>query len=237
MSSSSTPSNPFMKRRRAYVACAQCRKRKIKCVSVSEVDYRPCTRCAAKGLKCEYFAVPEDDNPSQADTPPPEFQAAHHSQQGWNPQPITPPSAGINEYLSGSSSSRRAGRGGTVPPPTGVPRYPYQPKSTTHSGTAAPSRTGQAPPTSAQHAAYPHGYASVQQQPHHRAAAPQYSGYPNTTPYQNPGNVQASFGNYDPNYGHPYVPQQSGGPPYSWPGAIQCMCAPGPCYCGANLNG
>ncbi|KAJ7024487.1 hypothetical protein C8F04DRAFT_1254389 [Mycena alexandri] len=221
MSSSSTPgkpSNPFMKPRRAYVACAQCRKRKIKCVSVSDIDYRPCTRCAAKGLKCEYFAVPEDDNISQADIPPPEFQASRHPQQGWAPQPITPPSAGINEYLS-SSSSRRASRSGAVPPPTGPPRYPYQPKST-HSGMAAPSQTGQTPSAPAQHAGYPHsqhGFASMHQQPHPGAAAPQY--YPSTTPYQNPGNV-ASFSNYNSNYGQTYVPLQSGGAAYPWPQAM-----------------
>ncbi|KAJ7908937.1 hypothetical protein B0H13DRAFT_1878103 [Mycena leptocephala] len=46
MSNLSTPtsSSLFTKRRRAYVACNNCRKRKAKCVAGSEVDYKPCTR-------------------------------------------------------------------------------------------------------------------------------------------------------------------------------------------------
>ncbi|KAJ6564043.1 hypothetical protein B0H19DRAFT_1258553 [Mycena capillaripes] len=31
----------FTKRRRAYLACASCRKRKTKCVKLSDVEYTP----------------------------------------------------------------------------------------------------------------------------------------------------------------------------------------------------
>ncbi|KAJ7164461.1 hypothetical protein C8R46DRAFT_312748 [Mycena filopes] len=161
MSSSSSapaPSDPFMKRRRAYVACANCRKRKIKCISLSEVDYRPCTRCAAKGLKCEYFAIPDDyAPPAGPPAPAPEAAARSYEQgQGEPPQPITPPSASLSDFLPGASSSRRPNRGGAVPP--APPRYPYQPKST-----QSASRAPQFPP-----AAYPqdaHVFAAMQQ-PH-----------------------------------------------------------------------
>ncbi|KAJ7909411.1 hypothetical protein B0H13DRAFT_1877693 [Mycena leptocephala] len=111
MSSSSTPatgSNHFMKPRRAYVACTNCRKRKIKCVTVSEVDYRPCTRCAKKGLQCEYFAVPEDYS-TQRDTPPPENQAP----------PDNAAFGRENDYLGGNSSSSMGVRSGMVPPAAG----------------------------------------------------------------------------------------------------------------------
>ncbi|KAJ7130679.1 hypothetical protein C8R46DRAFT_1048796 [Mycena filopes] len=217
MSSSSSappPSDPFMKRRRAYVACANCRKRKIKCISVSEVDYRPCTRCAAKGLKCEYFAVPEDyAPPTDPAAPTPEPTRPHTQAQGWPHQPITPPSAGLNDYLGGASSSRRGSRGGAVPP--GPPRYPYQPKST-HSG----SRPPQSQPSPAAYPQDAHGFAAMQQQ----QPQPPHPGFqynnayspPNTIPYPtNPGAfIPGTDANY---YGQTYIPQQQH---QQWPQAM-----------------
>ncbi|KAJ7107932.1 hypothetical protein C8R44DRAFT_744502 [Mycena epipterygia] len=52
-------SPPFLTRRkRVYIACVHCRKRKIKCVTESQE--KPCERCAQKGLLCEYIAVAEE---------------------------------------------------------------------------------------------------------------------------------------------------------------------------------
>ncbi|KAJ7673824.1 hypothetical protein DFH06DRAFT_1123494 [Mycena polygramma] len=63
----------FTKRRRAFVACAGCRKRKIKCVKLSDIDNAPCTRCALKGIKCEYGAVTDDSSASQPSVTPPQI--------------------------------------------------------------------------------------------------------------------------------------------------------------------
>ncbi|KAJ6514299.1 hypothetical protein C8R47DRAFT_1090882 [Mycena vitilis] len=236
-SSANTSSNLFMKRRRAYVACTNCRKRKVKCITLSEVDYRPCTRCAQKGLKCEYFTVPEDD-PYRADTPPPQIQPPPRERDregGWAPQPITPPSAGINDYLPSSS---RGGRPNPVPPAGGAPRYPYRPRPATPAqpgSSSTPSWAQRSGPPQSQ-TAYPQGQFSQMQQ-HPGAAAPQY--YHGSTPYVQPnaGYNSNSGAFYDPNYVQGYVQQQQQpGMVSPWPQTIQCVCPPGPCYCGARLN-
>ncbi|KAJ6562124.1 hypothetical protein B0H19DRAFT_1259726 [Mycena capillaripes] len=263
-SSSSSALSLFTKRRRAYVACANCRKRKIKvgtstyiprfqslgstnpslspqCITVSEVDYSPCTQCALKGLKCEYSAVP-DDRPSS----PPEIDVPTRERNySDEPLPITPPSAGISEYLgstSNSSSSRGAHRS-NAPPARGSPRYPYQRRRTPPGVRAAPSKlqTSRIPPQQSSSA-----YTAEALPP----LAPQY--YPDDTSYVAP--LTAGYDTnffYNQNLGQGYLPQAPGympqapayghqapgsGTAYPWPEAIQCICPPGPCYCGANFN-
>jgi hypothetical protein len=82
---------PFKMRRRAYVACIACRKRKVRvsprvhcfrvplpecdirqCVAPSVDDDKPCVRCKARGRKCEFRAVPdtEESTSSGASAPP-----------------------------------------------------------------------------------------------------------------------------------------------------------------------
>ncbi|KAJ6494387.1 hypothetical protein C8R45DRAFT_927578 [Mycena sanguinolenta] len=91
-STSLTTSSLFMKRRRAFVACGNCRRRKIK-----------------KGLKCEYFGELGDEPSLEALTPSSGDQSSSHYQdKSCSPPLITPPSAGMTEYLN--SSSRRARR-------------------------------------------------------------------------------------------------------------------------------
>ncbi|KAJ6460505.1 hypothetical protein C8R45DRAFT_941594 [Mycena sanguinolenta] len=53
-----TPNN-FMQRRRAFIACTNCRRRKIKGLETERVIrwisvQLPCTQCQQKGLQCEY---------------------------------------------------------------------------------------------------------------------------------------------------------------------------------------
>ncbi|KAF7316546.1 C6 finger domain [Mycena indigotica] len=114
-SASATTSKLFQKRRRAYIACSNCRKRKVKCITVSDADYRPCTRCSQKGLLCEYIAVTDDPDSLSLnpDTPP----EASHGVDEW-PQPITPPSAGLNGFLPPHSAPARGGRGASSHPHT-----------------------------------------------------------------------------------------------------------------------
>ncbi|KAK6996695.1 hypothetical protein R3P38DRAFT_1956304 [Favolaschia claudopus] len=53
----------FTKRRRAIISCKNCRSRKVKCSTLADGDLRPCTRCTAKGLQCDYTAVDETAHP------------------------------------------------------------------------------------------------------------------------------------------------------------------------------
>ncbi|KAF5369840.1 hypothetical protein D9758_001137 [Tetrapyrgos nigripes] len=56
------------RRRRAQIACRNCRKRKIRCVTNEEPPHDPCERCTRMSLVCEYVAVGE---PSPPPTPTP----------------------------------------------------------------------------------------------------------------------------------------------------------------------
>jgi hypothetical protein len=140
----------FTKRRRAYVACTGCRKRKIKvrissistsaasahqlssllwqCVTHSDVDYSTCTRCSSKGLKCEYLAMPDGYSSStcQPGTPPPEIQVPsrerNYSKAEWTPPPITPPSAEIGSYGVPGSCPVRIARCSSITPA----HHPYR---------------------------------------------------------------------------------------------------------------
>ncbi|KAJ6568765.1 hypothetical protein B0H19DRAFT_1256483 [Mycena capillaripes] len=129
-SGSTSAMSLFPKRRRAFIACASCRKHKVKCVKTSSADYAPCTRCSLKGHKCEFYAVSDHYPSSQPSTPPAatEIELAPHdsySDPGWTPPPMTCPSAGIGDYLGKTSFSAHAmpARRNSDPP---IPRYPYQ---------------------------------------------------------------------------------------------------------------
>ncbi|KAJ6549987.1 hypothetical protein B0H19DRAFT_1073884 [Mycena capillaripes] len=47
----------FLARRRVIIACTNCRKRKIRCLTPEETPVNPCDRCTKKGLKCEYITI------------------------------------------------------------------------------------------------------------------------------------------------------------------------------------
>ncbi|KAJ6483273.1 hypothetical protein C8R45DRAFT_931885 [Mycena sanguinolenta] len=54
-STSQSSSGSFSQKKRIYVACLNCRKRKVKCITPDEQT--PCKRCTEKGLECEYVPV------------------------------------------------------------------------------------------------------------------------------------------------------------------------------------
>ncbi|KAJ6489913.1 hypothetical protein C8R45DRAFT_929209 [Mycena sanguinolenta] len=58
---------PPQRRTRVYVACQNCRKRKIKCVS-DDLQQKPCQRCTHKGLQCEYLLVGEQNISASSNT-------------------------------------------------------------------------------------------------------------------------------------------------------------------------
>ncbi|KAJ7613180.1 hypothetical protein FB45DRAFT_874705 [Roridomyces roridus] len=69
-SSSSLPTVPITRSRRAFSACMGCRKRKVKCEATSENDWsKPCARCAKKGIRCEFELSPGFQPPPQATSP------------------------------------------------------------------------------------------------------------------------------------------------------------------------
>ncbi|KAJ7785200.1 hypothetical protein DFH07DRAFT_975751 [Mycena maculata] len=73
--SSSTSTILIIPRKRAYIACSNCRRRKIKCINNNgESGRNPCERCSKRGLDCEYVTVSEqledDLSPVQKNTPP-----------------------------------------------------------------------------------------------------------------------------------------------------------------------
>ncbi|KAJ7485919.1 hypothetical protein FB451DRAFT_1433020 [Mycena latifolia] len=234
MSHSSTPANlskVFTKRRRAYVACVACRKRKIKCVTASDADYDPCTRCKQKGIQCEFTAVPDDDDSSShPGTPSPDAQGpSRNSGWGQTSQPgIRPPSAGIAGYLgAGSAPPRGANRsprpGANAPyPQPGAPSYPYRPN-------AMRSVEAQGPPPHPQ-SSVPyvsgHGRTSSSHRQGYGQPGPQfYNAGPSQRPTTYPGGPNAGHPGgpyYDLNadypYANPYVPQvQAGNTAYQWP--------------------
>ncbi|KAF7366180.1 C6 finger domain [Mycena venus] len=47
----------FLTRRRVIIACTNCRKRKIRCLTPEDPPLNPCDRCTKKGLKCEYITI------------------------------------------------------------------------------------------------------------------------------------------------------------------------------------
>ncbi|KAJ6540529.1 hypothetical protein B0H19DRAFT_1077936 [Mycena capillaripes] len=85
----------FTQRKRIYVACIHCRKRKVRCVT-SAPDAR-CERCTKKGLECEYLPVCEQRE-----------KALFEAGDDWEdsspspPQSVTPPYANHQSLLSDS---------------------------------------------------------------------------------------------------------------------------------------
>ncbi|KAK7050747.1 hypothetical protein R3P38DRAFT_2503291 [Favolaschia claudopus] len=47
----------FLTRRRVIIACTNCRKRKVRCLTPEDPPSSPCDRCIKKGLKCEYVTI------------------------------------------------------------------------------------------------------------------------------------------------------------------------------------
>ncbi|KAJ7238136.1 hypothetical protein B0H12DRAFT_1137904 [Mycena haematopus] len=67
------------KRTRVFLACLNCRKRKIKCLT-NDGQETPCDRCVKKGLKCEYSPVADEQE-----------RATHGAGYSSSPRPVSPP--------------------------------------------------------------------------------------------------------------------------------------------------
>ncbi|KAF7326434.1 C6 finger domain [Mycena sanguinolenta] len=118
------------RRRRAMIACINCRRRKIKCVTSEEPPQHPCARCTKRGLVCEYAAVDESttpESPTQSNYNPARYgmsQNSYGGSQGYSPQyagfpqknpsggsqPLNPPYYGtFNTTTSATSASDSSG--------------------------------------------------------------------------------------------------------------------------------
>ncbi|KAJ7143985.1 hypothetical protein C8R44DRAFT_864984 [Mycena epipterygia] len=245
MSKSSTPSassNTFIKRRRTYIACLNCRQRKIKCVTPSDADYAPCTRCAQKGVPCQFIAVPEYDSPSSSEILPSDRPSPLQSGRSSRPEipfanpPIISPSAGLSGLVGGAYPppvNRNAGYPVSNPP---YPQAAFQPdpyRSNSFPGPSTPNDTQRPRHRHRNSAPYPatHSYEAppgAQQPTSHfyPAAAPQNRSAPPPSPF------------YHANYGQTFGQTPPAGTAHQSPQSmvpIECICPPGPCYCGAQL--
>ncbi|KAJ7039948.1 hypothetical protein C8F04DRAFT_272289 [Mycena alexandri] len=209
----------FTKRRRAYVACQNCRKRKIKCYAASEGDFGPCGRCIAKGAQCLYYAVPEEYlYPSSLPATPPEeiySQPRRLSTPDYRDcvPTITPPSAGISGLLHPRPFRERSS---TIPPLGVSLRFPYERKRSPSTAISKCRRNSQPPlpPSHEQQGLSPQISFVVS----HSRTTPEY--HPGPAPHCNRGPVYNARNNTFP-----------------WTNPLFCICPPGPCYCGANLSG
>ncbi|KAJ7020176.1 hypothetical protein C8F04DRAFT_1242204 [Mycena alexandri] len=72
-------------RKRIYLACVNCRHRKVRCITTGDSPDTPCQRCVKHGLICDYVPVSLEREKSLFDTPPGEGSNSTHS-------PTMPPS-------------------------------------------------------------------------------------------------------------------------------------------------
>ncbi|KAJ7114944.1 hypothetical protein C8R44DRAFT_740282 [Mycena epipterygia] len=76
-----------MVRRRGVIACTNCRRRKIKCLTPDDPPKNPCQRCVKKGLKCEYLRVVDQDD--ELPTPTSSTQTPQFATEGHRSAPPT----------------------------------------------------------------------------------------------------------------------------------------------------
>ncbi|KAJ7213991.1 hypothetical protein GGX14DRAFT_392764 [Mycena pura] len=202
-STSADAAKLFQKRRRACIACSNCRRRKIK-----------------KGLTCEYIAVPDDDSLTAES-----FQAAPaHSGRDASPGPeqwlqhIRPPSAGLSAFMPDARGSRKSHPGhgrGHAPAsagagPSSLYRPPNWPTDASPVASIAQPRHGSRAQASG---AGPYLSSGM---PGFQVAAPQYSGQASYGGAMGP-NYPAMSPNYPPtNYGQPAYRGQPGGSAYAY---------------------
>ncbi|KAJ7085127.1 hypothetical protein B0H15DRAFT_802083 [Mycena belliarum] len=161
----------FTQPRRIYIACLNCRARKVKCISPE--DGTSCARCTKKGVQCEYLAVPEEHARSAAPAPRPGGQKiAQSATPSLYPSPAWNHPQGYAEASSGQS----VGRG--YYPSQNAPQFP------SGSGGAAPAANPNRPPPPSQ---YPTGGSRDLQSHSGCQPQPQFPYPPPGVSHQQPG--------------------------------------------------
>ncbi|KAF8211203.1 hypothetical protein K438DRAFT_27901 [Mycena galopus ATCC 62051] len=117
-----TPTSALLnnRRRRAMIACTNCRRRKIKCVTTEEPPQRPCARCTKRGLGCEYVAV---DEPTTPESPSRPLASPSYNAPGYYGSPGVSSPGYMPPYASPPSQPQYPGSWN--PPPQSQPVYGY----------------------------------------------------------------------------------------------------------------
>ncbi|KAJ7738785.1 hypothetical protein B0H16DRAFT_1465632 [Mycena metata] len=193
--------SPFTKRRRVYIACTACRKRKIRCITAEESPDKPCERCSEKGLRCEYLAVAEEQPPSSSHPHAPSGRNARFSNPGQLPPSGSQFPGGYPGNAPPTQHSNTPHNAYHPRPPysgqmSGPPVPPFTPTQYQSQFPGAPQNPGQG-----QHPGYQYSSAPPPQ-------APQSTHYASQGPYmQPPAASQGYYSNYgqyypDPNASH-----------------------------------
>ncbi|KAJ6502869.1 hypothetical protein C8R47DRAFT_1193172 [Mycena vitilis] len=141
----------FTQRKRIYVACVHCRKRKIRCIK-DGFEGAQCERCKKKGLDCEYVPVCEEREKALFTTP--EGSENGSPAPSFHIPPYPPAGAQAYPHHYGTSSPSTQGpstRAQPMPPhfyPTrGFPGSNHSVLPVDHSNWWAPHPTALANPT------------------------------------------------------------------------------------------
>ncbi|KAK7038435.1 hypothetical protein R3P38DRAFT_544744 [Favolaschia claudopus] len=114
------------KRKRTAMACKNCRRRKIRCITTDYLPENPCAYCTRKAIPCEYVAASE-----QVESDPDgESLDADLNDRVWT-SPLTSdnfPSA--SSALNSASYPRRSTRRRNLPTHEASSQSPSQPRST-----------------------------------------------------------------------------------------------------------
>ncbi|KAJ7921363.1 hypothetical protein B0H13DRAFT_1866742 [Mycena leptocephala] len=75
----------FLTRRRVIIACTNCRRRKIRCLTAEDPPSNPCDRCIKKGLKCEYITITNQREDSSTNRAAPREAEPLASESSYSP--------------------------------------------------------------------------------------------------------------------------------------------------------
>ncbi|KAJ7772253.1 hypothetical protein B0H16DRAFT_166810 [Mycena metata] len=115
----------FLSRRRVIIACTNCRKRKIRCLTPEEPPENPCERCVKRGLRCEYITVT-----NQQDSARDKEQPEHASKRSSPSQSPPATSLGFDGARWNGPRPHRA----YSAPTYGVRHHPYAQHSRLYNG-------------------------------------------------------------------------------------------------------
>ncbi|KAJ7270765.1 hypothetical protein B0H12DRAFT_779870 [Mycena haematopus] len=144
---------------RNRIACTNCRKKKIKCITAKKNPTSPCERCSKEGIECEYVAISTNEGTSSTQRPdilwvePLDPESYARSQGAFPSPPVSHP----HTMYAGSFTHTAGPPAGQIPP-ISPPRYSsssqyFQPPGSSFQP-GMPRMPGNQPPA-AVNAAYP----------------------------------------------------------------------------------
>ncbi|KAJ7240441.1 hypothetical protein C8J57DRAFT_1478094 [Mycena rebaudengoi] len=115
--SSSTSTTPAPGHRRGRIACSNCRKRKMKCITTEKYPRSPCERCTKEGTRCEYIAVTNDEETSSPPSSPTSGRSNSYAESASN----------VPKWVEPMDPESYARRKGMRPPPNSPPTHQNPP--------------------------------------------------------------------------------------------------------------